>query len=260
MLKNFRIISFYVLVGAGVFYFLVHPFTMVLYWFEFSHTEFSFDILWSVLKPHLKESFAFSMLGMGSSLMIFGGVFGFIFSLFSINIKNKKHLIIKQEHLLKRDLLKLIKMGENESVEFKSSIRYDHALKSTNRNLEIVIAKTFAGFMNAQGGKLIIGVDDSGEIIGLEPDYKTLKHKNKDGYERRIYEIISTFLGHTTRFAAHISFYKFNNKEICMVDTDTSKEPVYLTHGGKTTFYVRAGNATYPLTVKETVNYLKTKE
>ena len=126
--------------------------------------------------------------------------------------------------------------------------------------MELVIAKTIVGFMNTKGGKLIIGVDDEGNTLGLENDYKTLKHKNKDGYERAIFRIISTQLGHEACFSNHVSFYNLNEKEVCVVDIEPSKEPVYVNNGTNTTFYVRTGNATYPLTVKETVDYLKTKE
>ncbi|WP_163769896.1 AlbA family DNA-binding domain-containing protein, partial [Proteus mirabilis] len=83
----------------------------------------------------------------------------------------------------------------NEYTEFKSSLRYDYAKKNTNKELEIVIAKTIAGLMNANGGKLIIGISDKGEILGLENDYFTLKHKNRDGFERRVYEIVNQYLG-----------------------------------------------------------------
>jgi Predicted transcriptional regulator containing an HTH domain and an uncharacterized domain shared with the mammalian protein Schlafen len=75
--------------------------------------------------------------------------------------------------------VQLIENGENEQIEFKSSIRYDYFRKTTNRELELVIAKTIVGFMNAKGGKLILGVDDDGNILGLEKDFKTLKHKTE---------------------------------------------------------------------------------
>ena len=41
--------------------------------------------------------------------------------------------------------------------------------------METVIAKTVAAFMNSGGGTLLIGVDDDGRLIGLGPDYATLK-------------------------------------------------------------------------------------
>lgn len=258
--RNIKIILIYLFIGAGIFYFLVHPFTMVLYWFEFSNTAFSFPLFQEVLKERFLESFGFDMRGMGGLLTLFGGLLGIVFGLFWINLKRKNELIGTQQRLLVRDIEELIQAGENERVEFKSSIRYDYYRKTTNRALELVIAKTIVGFMNTKGGKLILGVDDDGNILGLEKDFKTLKHKNRDGYEREIFRIISTQLGHEACFGSHISFYVLEEKEVCVIDIEPSNKPVYVTDGANTTFYVRTGNATYPLTVKETVDYLKTKK
>jgi len=259
-MAKITIIFIHVLLGAGVFYFLVHPFTMVLYWFEFSNTAFSFPLFEEVLQERFLESFTFNMRGMGGLLTLFGGLLGIISGFFWINLKRKNELIGTQQRLLVRDIEELLQAGENEKVEFKSSIRYDYFRKTTNRDLEMVIAKTIVGFMNAKGGKLILGVDDDGNTLGLEKDFKTLKHKNRDGYEREIFRIISTQLGHEACFSNHISFYIFDQKEICVIDIEPSSKPVYVDDGENTTFYVRTGNATYPLTVKETVDYLKTKK
>ncbi|WP_445731904.1 AlbA family DNA-binding domain-containing protein [Mariniflexile sp.] len=255
-----KIIFIHLLLGAGVFYFLVHPFTMVLYWFEYSHTPFSTSLFLKILSRRFLESFSFDMRGMGGLLTIFGTVLGLFSGLVWIHLKKKNSLIGTQRRLLQKDIVHLIENGENERVEFKSSIRYDYFRKTTNRDLELVIAKTIVGFMNAKGGKLILGVDDDGNTLGLENDFKTLKHKNKDGYEREIFRIISTQIGHDACFSNHISFYVVNEKEICVIDIEPSKEPVYANDGTSTTFYVRTGNATYPLTVKETVDYLKTQK
>lgn len=200
------------------------------------------------------------MRGMSLMLTILGVFLGLLSGLFFITLRRKNRLIGTQQQLLTRDIEELIRAGENERVEFKSSIRYDYYKKTTNRDLELVIAKTIVGFMNAKGGKLVLGVDDDGNILGLENDFKTLKHKNRDGYEREIFRIISTHLGHETCFSNHISFYVINEKDICVIDIEPFKEPVYVKDGTSTTFYVRTGNATYPLTVKETVDYLKTKK
>lgn len=258
--KNIKFILTHLFIGAGIFYFLVHPFTMVIYWFEFSDTPFSFPLFQQVLEERFLESFSFNMRGMGGLLTLLGGFLGIVSGLFWINLKKKNEIIGTQQRLLVRDIEELIQAGENERVEFKSSIRYDYYRKTTNRELELVIAKTIVGFMNAKGGKLIIGVDDDGNVLGLEKDYKTLKHKNMDGYERAVFRIISTQLGHEACFSNHISFYSIDEKDVCVVDIEPSNEPVYVSDEGNTTFYVRTGNATYPLSVKETVDYLKTKK
>lgn len=76
-----------------------------------------------------------------------------------------------------------IKCREDPTLEFKSSFRYDIKLKQPNpKVLEKTIAKTISAFANAQGGTLFIGIDDEGNIMGLEDDYDTLK-KNSDGFE-----------------------------------------------------------------------------
>ena len=259
-MAKIKIIFIHLLLGVGVFYFLVHPFTMVLYWFEYSNTPFATSLFLEILNERFLESFSFNMKGMSTLLTLLGGILGLVSGFFWSQLKKKDSLINVQQRLLQRDIAEIIADGENEKVEFKSSIRYDYFRKATNRDLEIVIAKTIVGFMNTKGGKLIIGVDDDGNTLGLENDYKTLKHKNKDGYERAIFRIISTQLGHEACFSNHISFYVINEKNICVVDIEPSKEPVYVNDGTSTTFYVRTGNATYPLTVKETVDYLKTQK
>ena len=258
--QHIKTIIVQILIWAGIFYFLVHPFTMVLYWFEYSNTAFSFSLFQDVLKTRFLESFSFDMRGMGGLLTLLGIFLGTISGLFFITIKQKNKLIGTQQRLLIRDIEALIQAGENVMVEFKSSIRYDYYRKTTNKELELVIAKTITGFMNAKGGKLIIGVDDDGNGLGLEKDYKTLKHKNRDGYEREVFRIISTQLGHEACFSNHISFYSLNEKDVCLVDIEPSEKPVYVSDTENTTFYVRTGNATYPLTVKEAVNYLETRK
>ena len=257
---NLKILIIQILAGAGIFYFLVHPFTMVLYWFEYSHTHFSTSLFMDILSKRFLESFSFNMRGMSTSLMLLGSVLGLVSGFFWIKLKKKNNIIGTQQRLLQRDIAEIIADGENEIVEFKSSIRYDYYRKATNRDLEKVIAKTITGFMNANGGKLIIGVDDDGNVLGLEKDFKTLKHKNRDGYEREVFRIISTQLGHEACFSNHISFYSLNEKDVCLVDIEPSEKPIYVSDTENTTFYVRTGNATYPLSVKEAVNYLETRK
>ena len=53
----------------------------------------------------------------------------------------------------------IIAKGENKNTEFKSQT------PSSNK-----IAKTLIAFANGSGGKLIIGVSDSGDIIGFKGD------------------------------------------------------------------------------------------
>lgn len=254
--QKLKIILIHVFIGAGVFYFLVHPFTMVLYNIEFNHPDFTPSLFWKVLEQHLLESFSFEMGGMAGLLTLFGGMLGFVSGLFWIRIKQKRLLKHQRELLGEMDIKQLIKEGENDSVEFKSSVRYDYHRKTTNRDLELVIAKTLVGFMNASGGKLLIGVSDQGDILGLEKDLKTLKHKNKDGFERKIFQVITDYIGREACYNSKVTFHKIDEKPICMINVEPSTTPVYFKDGENITFYVRTGNATHPLSVEEAINYL----
>ena len=102
----------------------------------------------------------------------------FLMSLF----RQRDAIILQLERELGKDLNTLIRRGEDDSLEFKSSFRYDYRLQKVNKALEAVIMKTLAGFMNTQGGTLLIGVADDGSILGLENDFHTLSRKDSDGY------------------------------------------------------------------------------
>jgi len=248
-----KIIILNAFLGAVVFYLIFHPFTMVIYWYEFNKEPFTFSSFLNVLGHRTEHSFSYRMLTMSFIFTTIGGITGIIFGMYKENsIKLNKHI-----QMLNKDLLKLIKQGENQFLELKSSVRYDYRQKTTNQELEIVIAKTLVGFMNAKGGKLIIGVNDTGETLGLENDFKTLKQQNIDGFEQKIYEIISKYIGKEFCLHCSVYFYKIDEKSICVIDIDKVTEPVYLTRGKETVFYLRTGNATKPLSIKEAFHYIK---
>ena len=85
--------------------------------------------------------------------------------------------------------------GESASLEFKSTFRWDLREKRFNRSLESVVMKTLAGYMNGQGGTLLIGVADDGSIVGLELDYSTLKKPDRDGFEQVLMTAVASKLG-----------------------------------------------------------------
>jgi ATP-dependent DNA helicase RecG len=65
-------------------------------------------------------------------------------------------------------LQKTIQDGEGKTIEFK--------IELPNSN---TLAKTIIAFSNTGGGKLIIGVNDQGGIVGLEPDVNIFELKDK---------------------------------------------------------------------------------
>jgi hypothetical protein len=156
------------------------------------------------------------------------------------------------------EILATIAAGESAVVEFKSSMRWDYVKGCKNKDLERVIAKAVTGFLNSHGGGLVlIGVGPDGQILGLANDYATFtKDDNRDGYEQRLVQVVGSYIGREFVAFVHVSFINVADKEVCRVRVDPAPNPAYVDDGTEVHFYVRLGNTTQPMNVKETTDYL----
>jgi len=140
-----------------------------------------------------------------------------------------------------------LKKGENEEIEFKSTLLWDVKQNNVNKNLQNVIVKTIAGFLNFNGGILLIGVRDDGTIFGIEQDMKYVKRNDKDGFEQRLIQIIENNLGLDVMENITITFEEKDGKNVCLVKIKPSPEPIFVDIKKESFFYVRTGNTTKPL-------------
>lgn len=126
--------------------------------------------------------------------------------------------------------------------EFKTSFIYYAGSNSADiERQSFVIMKTMAGFLNAKGGSLFIGVNDKGDIIGLENDYKYFSQSaNDDKYEREIRSVIVKFFNKDVNSQIEFKFHKSINLEYCEIIIPEYEKPVPL----KDNFYQRQGNET----------------
>lgn len=156
------------------------------------------------------------------------------------------------------EVRRLIAGGENESIEFKSSLRWDMREEKVNKDLEAVVVKTLAGFLNAKGGTLLIGVDDSGNAVGLSGDYGSLRSQDRDGFGQHLQQIVGRDLGEAVSASfLSVNFHEIDGRDICQIAVESSDHPIYLDDGSKAVFYLRSGNLTRPLPVDETVKYVQ---
>jgi len=238
-------------VGGGLFLLIVSPLLLAVYQYEFSDHQISLQQNLSGIYKVLLPPRDIDILLLNVAISVFGVVAG------TMLYRYKKRKPIKR--LTTPYLLDLIEKGENEQLEFKSSLRHDYRQIKTNKNLEDVILKSIAGFLNGNGGILLIGVNADGEILGITNDFWSLKIKTKDGFEQRLMFIISNAFGTDICSKIHIAFHEIENKEICSLLIDRSKRPVYVKENKQTIFFLRTGNVTNSLSTSETVEYLKSK-
>ena len=154
----------------------------------------------------------------------------------------------------------LIASGESQSLEFKSSGRWNLHTRAKDPKMEHVLVKTVCGFLNAEGGNLLIGVGDDGRIIGLDNDYLTFPRKpNKDRFELWLRQHLDKSLSCQTAGIVRIEFEEVGGNEICVVHVGASTRPVFAKplSGGSTAseFWVRVGNATKQMHGPDMVDY-----
>jgi hypothetical protein len=155
------------------------------------------------------------------------------------------------------EIEELILGGESESIEFKSTLRYDLQQKAVNKTLEYVVAKTISAFLNSNGGNLFIGIDDDQNALGLKDDVSTLKKQDIDGFELQLIEVIKKYLG--KEFLSHIkiNFPEYDNQIICRITVSKSSRPAFISIEGKEDFFIRAGCSSQPLSREEQSAYEK---
>ncbi len=171
-------------------------------------------------------------------------------------------ITVTEEIDTKLSVAELIEEGENHGIELKATLRWDQRLEKVNKNLEGVILKTIAAFSNREGGVLFIGVADKKDIDGLGADYSTLKDASRDGFEQHLLNLVSSAYG--TDYAAmglKVSFPIVDETEICMVEINAGKKPLYTEvadkNGAKTKkFFIRRGNSSHEMPLVEVADYV----
>ncbi len=155
-----------------------------------------------------------------------------------------------------RTVDQLLANDEDYAVEFKSTARWDLREGRPNKAMEDAVVKTVAGFLNADGGTLLIGVGPDGSIVGLQHDYEHVSPKNGDGFVNWLTTHLINALDHTpvTRTRARIT--EHTGLEICRVDVAPARSPVWAkTNDGKRHFFVRMNNSTRALPAGEIDTY-----
>lgn len=148
---------------------------------------------------------------------------------------------------------------ETERREFKASAFYSYQDPNIPQRVifEASVLKPVAGFLNARGGYLFIGVDDSAKPCGIQRDLE-LKSWNTEKYVRHLTDRIVGELGSAAATSTHISIERIEGVEICVVEVDRSPNPVWFVKTGKReVLYVRANNSTRELSGPDLFSYIR---
>lgn len=173
----------------------------------------------------------------------------------------------------------LIGGGESDSIEFKSSLHQQYgplpmdlqkrveqqllqpaqAQKEVQKRLRTSVTKTIAAFLNTDGGTLLIGVGDSGTVLGIEPDFGYLKQgsQDADGWLLSLKDVIIGALGPEVWSAIHASLVHHGQDMVAIVHCPPRTSETWHREDGGERFYIRTSNATHELQSSSLVRYIR---
>ena len=130
-------------------------------------------------------------------------------------------------------VMEMITQGESQTIEFKSSFQKE-------------VIESIVAFTNAKGGKILIGVNDKGEIIGVE-----LKQESLQNWINQVKQNTSPSV------IPNMDVVELKGKNIVVIDV---KEYPIKPVSYKNRYLMRRQNSNHVMSMEEIANeYLKTK-
>jgi hypothetical protein len=167
-------------------------------------------------------------------------------------MKNLNPKIFRKENSAK-EIIDIIKKGENEKTEFKETLRFNIHTNEYDRKIEHSALKSIAGFLNTDGGSLLIGVNNNGEISGMERD----GFGNNDKFLLHLNNLIKQKIGKKFTGLIKTEVVEIDGKEISLVECSKSFSPVFLRNPqNEEEFFIRTGNATAQISGSELIDYV----
>ncbi len=160
-----------------------------------------------------------------------------------------------------RNAEELIKRGESKTLEFKSTLRWNLKVdRQDDARVTHAVLKTIAAFLNTEGGDLLIGVADDGEIVGIERD----DLETDDKFMRHLAQVVRNGLGDRAGTCIDPKTQIVQGKTVCVVSCQRSPEPVFLKWKTLETssdgdFFVRSGPSTVKLPPPSAQEYIRTR-
>ncbi|MYB15492.1 MAG: DUF262 domain-containing protein [Chloroflexi bacterium] len=153
----------------------------------------------------------------------------------------------------------LLGAGESAVVEFKSTARHNFFTDAKDDEITRAVIKSIAAFMNTNGGTVLVGINDGGDAVGIESDYRHVKGNDRDGWELWLTTAIENALGAIAATETPILFCTIDGRTVARIDVRKSAHPVFARGKGELgeVFYARINNSTRVLTGSDLLAYQK---
>lgn len=152
------------------------------------------------------------------------------------------------------EIRNIIRQGESKNVEFKETLSLDVKKKTKEKYIELSALKTIVAFLNTEGGTLLLGVADNGEVPGIDIEIDKFHKNNTDKFLLHMKNVIKTRIGEQFYPYIEYNLVTVGNKSVVFVKCKESELPCYL-DGAE--FYVRTNPATDKLEGPKLVQYVQ---
>ena len=203
-------------------------------------------------------------------ILVVGGLL-FFFSLFFVrrhlhsleDLRSENRRLIEDE--LRREavldnpeqrIYELIKAGESERLEFKATVRWNLREDRAGKEIEVAWLKGLVGFLNTEGGVLLIGDEDDENVAGLGRDNVA----NDDKCLRHIDSLISTHIGLEFSRFIHFAIIEIAAMKVVEIRCQATEIPAFLKKGEAEDFYIRTGPASRKLKPSQIIKYLASRK
>lgn len=181
---------------------------------------------------------------------------GILMTLFLVRKYSHQLKDLPQQHIdrygYENEIVALIRAGESSTLEFKSTMRANLKTGKHGKEIELAWLKTVTAFMNSDGGILLIGVEDDGNILGIDAD----DFANEDKCRLHFKNLVNTHIGAESSRFIHLKIVTIHEKTILIIECERVRRPVFLSVGKNEDFFIRSGPSSMKLSMSQMIKYL----
>ncbi len=232
-----------------------------LWWYKvFALDTYHKSIYAGVIVP---EKELFDIINDNIKFILTGITFLIFLTLVMVNILVKKYAHQLKDvpktsissHDFTNEIYQLLRLGESETLEFKSTMRKNLKTKKNGKEIEIAWLKCLVGFMNTHGGILLIGVDDDANILGIGED----EFENEDKILLHFKNLLSQHIGLEFSNLINLIINQIEDKTILVIECQRAERPTFLYNKNTEEFYIRSGPSSVKLSISKVLKYVRNR-
>ena len=211
-----------------------------------SATDTMNDLVFNAIGALVISVMGFLLIKKGKPVLVSGLIEGFV-------QRNPRIFKTAGEYTGERQVRHLIEKGEHKNLEFKSTLRKNLHTGASDKRIEHATLKTVAAYLNSDGGTLLVGVSNEGDILGLKDDY----FESDDKAQLHFTNLIKQHIG--SEFLPYIrhEIVKVEDNSVLKVKCQRSDKHVFLKRGEEEEFYVRNGPSSVKIEGSALIDYIR---